>query len=179
MTPPPNAARARPKPRPPADPRDAAEALGYDTGSRAIPVDVEHIAVGTRSTMPRARRADPLARVACCTPGMRAAAAIYRQALEHVQAGRGMGPLPLAAERVQNGRGGGLLAQEAALTAAVWYRRGVQAMGLAAAQGVVQWVVIAGLPLEDYDATRRWRRHTSRAQLVAALERLAVAYDCA
>lgn len=169
----------RTKPHP--DPRTAAEALGYDTGSRAIPVDIDEIAVGTRATHPRAKRADPLNRVADCTAEMKTAAAIYRQAYEHTEAGRGMGPLPLAADRVQHSRhdGGATLPQEAALSAAEWHRRGVQAMGLAASQGVVQWVVIAGGALSDYDAVRRWREGTGSRQLLAALGRLAEAYGCA
>ena len=164
-----------------ADPRDEAEALGFDTGSRAIPVVVEDVAVGTRQTIRVARRADPLARVEGATTGMRAAAALYRRAYEHVDAGRGMGPIDAGSER--SGRGDGLgvalLPQERALSASEWYRRGTQAMGLSASQGVVQWVVIAGLPLVEYDDVRRWRRHTARGQLLAALERLADAYGCA
>lgn len=166
----------------PVDARTQAEALGYDTGSRAIPVVVEHVALGTRSTHPRARRADPLDRVADVTPGMRTAAAIYRRAFEHVDAGRGLGPMPWAADRVSeirpDGLGVALLPQERALSAAEWHRRGVQAMGLAASEGVVNWVVLRGGSLADYDEMRRWRRHTARDQLVAALERLAAAYNC-
>lgn len=170
--------RARRQP----SPRDAAEALGYDTGSRAIPVVIEEIAIGTRSSHPRAKRADPLNRVLDCTDAMKKAAAIYAQAYERVDAGKGMGPLPGAPDRAMVSRGddGGvvLLPQEAALSAAEWYRRGEQAMGLAASQGVVQWVVIAGGSLSDYDAVRRWREGTGKDQLLAALERLAGAYGC-
>ena len=167
----------------PADPRQQAEAQGYDMGSPGIAVVVEHVAVGTRSTYPRARRADPLNRVAECTDAHRTAAAIYRQAVEHVEAGRGMGPMPWASDRVQEARRGdglgvALLPQEAALSAAEWHRRGVQAMGVAASEGVVNWVVLRGGSLADYDEMRRWRRHTARDQLVAALERLAAAYNC-
>lgn len=166
----------------PVDARTQAEALGYDTGSHAIPVVVENVALGTRSTHPRARRADPLDRVANVTPGMRTAAAIYRRAFEHVDAGRGLGPMPWAADQVSeirpDGLGVALLPQERALSAAEWHRRGVQAMGLAASEGVVNWVVLRGGSLADYDEMRRWRRHTARDQLVAALERLATAYNC-
>lgn len=176
--------RRQPAERKPPDPRTEAEAQGFDTGSRAIPVDIVHIAVGTRSTHPQARRADPLNRVADCTEGMKVAAALYRRAIEHVEAGRGMGPMPWAAERVQEPRRGDglgvtLLPQEAALSAAEWHRRGVQAMGLAASQGVVHWVVVAGLPLATYDETRKWRKGTACEQMLAALERLAEAYGCA
>ena len=112
---------------------------------------------------------------------MRQAARIYRQAWEHVDAGRGMGPLPLAADRVQRTSHGGsiMLPQEAAISAAVWYRRGVVAMGLAATHGVVHWVVIAGGSLSGYDAEMRWREGGGKAQLLAALDRLATAYGCA
>lgn len=166
------------------DPRAEAEAHGYDTGSHAVPVDIEDVAVGTRATAKRARRADPLGRVEGCTAGMRVAAAIYRQAWEHCQAGLGMGPMPYAADRVQehrrgDGLGVALLAQERAISAATWHRRGVQAMGLVASQGVVQWVVIMGGTLADYDDVRRWRKGTASAHMVAALERLADAYQCA
>jgi hypothetical protein len=157
-----------------------------DTGEvrYAIPIEVEDVAEGTRSTIRRARRADPLNRVDGATDGMRVAALIYCQAVENCVAGRGMGPMPWAADRVQDLRRGdalgvSLLAQERALSAAEWHRRGRQAMGLAASDGVVHWVVIAGLPLDAYDATRKWRRHTAREQLLAALDRLAMAYGCA
>jgi hypothetical protein len=164
------------------DPRDAAEALGFDTGSRAIPVVVDDVAVGARQIVKIARRADPLGRVEDCTPEMRAAAALFRRAYEHVEAGRGMGPIDPGREN-RHMRGDGLdvrlLPQEQAMSAAEWHRRGVQAMGLAVSQGVVHWVVLRGGTLADYDNVRRWRRHTARVQLLAALERLAEAYGCA
>src|SRR4051812_40710794 len=94
----------------------------------AIPIEIEDVAVGTRATVRRAKRADPLNRVDGATTGMRVAAAIYRQALEHVGDGRGMGPMPWAAERVQetrrgDGLGVALLPQERAISAAEWLRR--------------------------------------------------------
>ena len=176
--------RRQPAERQPTDPRVIAEGQGYDMGSPAVAVEVEVVAVGTRDAIKRARRADPLNRVDGCTAGMRTAAAIYRQAVEHIEAGRGMGPLPYASDGVQEHRRGDgpgveLLAQERALAAADWHRRGVPARGLAASQGVVHWVVVAGLPLTEYDVVRRWRRHTAVGQLIAALERLADAYGCA
>jgi hypothetical protein len=149
----------------------------------ALPVEITEVAAGpnTRATVRRARRADPLNRVEDCTDEMRMAAAIYRQAVEHCESGRGMGPMPWAVDRVQEGRRGdglgvSLLAQERALSAAEWHRRGVQAMGLSASQGVVHWVVVAGWPLTEYDAVRRWQRHTARGQLLAALDRLVAEY---
>ena len=170
--------------RRPPDPRAEAEARGYDTGSHAIPVDVVDVAVGTRATVPQVRRADPLNRVVGATQGMRLAALIYRQAHEHTEAGRGMGPMPWAAERVQehrrgDGLGVALLAQERAVSAATWCRRGVDAMGMAASQGVVNWVVIRGLPLDAYDSTRKWRKGRARSEIIAALGRLEDAYKCA
>lgn len=176
-------------PRPAAEPHASdfgATILHPDTGEvrYAIPIVVEDVAVGTRATSKRARRADPLSRVDGCTDAMRTAAAIYRQAVEHSIAGRGMGPLPWAADRVQEARRGDglgvvLLPQERAVTAAEWYRRGVQAMGLAASQGVVQWVVIRGATLASYDRQRRWREGTGCAEMLAALGRLAEEYRCA
>lgn len=174
----------RPRTQRQPDPRAEAEAQGYDMGSPAVAVVVEHVAIGTRSTHPRARRADPLARIAGCTDAMRVAAALYRRAWEHCEAGRGLGPIDPGAERVQEARRGeglgvALLPQEAALSAAEWHRRGVQAMGLAASQGVVNWVVIRGGTLAHYDEVRRWREGRGCAELLAALDRLAVAYGCA
>lgn len=157
-----------------------------DFGTGAFPVVVEEVAVApnSRATFKRARRADPLDRVADATASHKVAAAIYRQAVEHTADGRGMGPMPWAADRVQEARRGdglgvALLPQERALSAAEWHRRGVQAMGLAASEGVVNWVVIRGGALADYDEVRRWRRHTARAHLLAALDRLAEAYGVA
>ncbi len=157
-----------------------------DLGTGAFPVVVEEVPHGpnSRATFKRARRANPLDRIAEATPGHKLAALIYRQAVEHTADGRGMGPMPWAADRVQEARRGdglgvALLPQERALSAAEWHRRGVQAMGLAAAEGVVNWVVIRGGTLADYDEVRRWRRHTARGQLLAALDRLAEAYGVA
>ena len=166
--------------------RTVQHASTSDFGTGAFPVVVEEVAVApnSRATVKRARRADPLDRVADATPGHKLAASIYRQAVEHTVAGRGMGPMPWAADRVQESRRGdglgvALLPQERALSAAEWHRRGVQAMGLAATEGVVNWVVIRGGALADYDEVRRWRRHTARAHLLAALDRLAEAYGVA
>ena len=157
-----------------------------DFGSAAIPVVVEEVAVApnSRATVKRARRVDPLDRVADATASHKVAAAIYRQAYEHTADGRGMGPMPWAADRVQEARRGdglgvALLPQERALSAAEWHRRGVQAMGLAAAEGVVNWVVIRGGSLADYDEVRRWRKGSARGHLLAALDRLAEAYGVA
>jgi len=157
-----------------------------DFGTGAFPVVVEEVAVApnSRATVKRARRADPLDRVADATASHKVAAAIYRQAYEHTADGRGMGPMPWAADRVQEARRGdglgvSLLPQERALSAAEWHRRGVQAMGLAASEGVVNWVVIRGGTLSDYDAVRRWREGRGRAELLAALDRLSVAYGVA
>lgn len=149
---------------------------------RAVPLVVEDVAVGVRATVKRGRRREAWEGVKGLTPGMHQAALAYRQAWEHLSAGRGLGPMPWAADRVadlrHDGLGVTLLPQERALSSSEWHRRGVQAMGLAASQGVVNWVVLRGGSLADYDEMRRWRRHTAREQLLAALERLAAAYNC-
>ena len=139
---------------------------------------VEEIAKGSAGAFRRAKRADPLSAISDCTDAHMRAAAVYRQAYEHVQAGKGMGPLPWGRDTA-TGRGGGLLAQERALSAATWLRRGVQAMGQAASGGVVHWVVIEGGTLASYDAHMQWRRHSGRDELLNALERLAEAYGLA
>lgn len=157
------------------------EILDPTTGElrRAVPLVVEDVAVGVRATVKRGRRREAWEGVKGLTPGMHQAALAYRQAWEHLSAGRGMGPMPWGADRVGGtGIGVALLAQERGLSAAAVHTRGVQAMGLAASQGVVNWVVLRGGSLADYDEMRRWRRHTSREQLLAALERLAAAYNC-
>ena len=145
-----------------------------DLGSYAIPRIVEDVAVGTRATVKRARRADPLASIDGVTPSMRSAAAIFAQACEHVEAGRGMGPMPWAADRVSRG-GGVMLAQERALSAAEWRRRGADAMGVRCEQVVVA-VCVVGMTLTAYDAMMRWRRHGARAVLLAGLTVLAEEY---
>jgi len=159
--------------------RTAAESLGYDTGSWRIPVVVSDVAAGTRGTSKQIRRADGMALIMALTPGMRVAAAIWRQSVHHVAAGIGMGPMPWAADVVRHGSGAFLWPQERALSAATWRRRGVDAMGLHAAQGVVQWVVIDGRSLVTYDANRGWRKGRACRELVSALTALAESYGCA
>ncbi len=146
-----------------------------DLGSNRIPRVVEDIAVGTRGTFKRARRADPLAGVEGVTQSMKTAAAIYVQACEHVEAGRGMGPMPWAADRVGSDRNAGLLAQERALSAAEWRRRGKAAMGEQCEHAVV-CVCVDGMPLVQYDAVRKWRKGSGRAVLLAGLVILAEEY---
>ena len=142
---------------------------------RAFAVVVEDIAAGTRATVKRARRADPLANIDGVTQAMRTAAAIYAQACEHVQAGRGMGPMPWAADRVGTDRNAGLLAQERALSAAEWRRRGKAAMG-ERCEHVVVCVCVDGLSLVAYDALMRWRKGGGRTVLLAGLTVLAEEY---
>ena len=155
------------------------EIMDPETGELrpARDIVVEEIAKGSAGAFKRAKRADPLSAVSDCTDAHRKAAAVYRQAYEHVQAGKGMGPMPWGRDAV-GGRSGGprLHAQERALSAAEYHRRGVQAMGAAAAGGVVWWVVIEGQSLASYDARMKWRRHTGRGQLLAALDALAREY---
>lgn len=146
----------------------------------ALPITVETIAIGTRGSAKRARRADPLARIEGLTAGMRAAAAIYRQAVEHTAAGRAMGPMPWAADRVMHSRSGvALLAQERALSAATWVRRGVEAMGLQAAHGVVEWVVICGWSVRSFENNAGITHGAGTRRLLVALEALAEAYEVA
>ena len=152
-------------------------AIDYGTG--AIPVVIEDVAEGTRSTIRRARRADPLSRIDGCTPEMRAAAAIYRQAVEHCEAGRGMGPLPWAIDRDRRGDGGGaeLLPQERAMSAAEWARRGDDAMGNRCAH-ITRSVVVSGVTLLAYENMMQWRRGGGRTVLLAGLDALAGEYGC-
>ena len=153
---------------------------GVDHGTGFGPaVVIEDVAVSPTAITRRARRADPLDAIDM-TPGQRQAARIYRQAYEHADAGRGMGPLPYGRDSAFSSTGGVWLApQERALSAADWLRRGYQAIGLAASQGVVHWVVIVGHPLHEYDGIRKWRRGTASAQLKSALERLSEEYGTA
>lgn len=137
---------------------------------------LEDVATGTRGTFKRARRRDNLAALNLAAAELQALTA-WRQAAEHVQAGRGMGPLPWAKD-VQRAPGEPLPEQMRALSAAEWYRRGVQAGGQAA-WPVLSWVVISGGTLASYDATRRWREGTARCVLVEAAERMAEAYGFA
>jgi len=153
---------------------------GVDHGTGfGPPVVIEDVAVSPVVSIRRARRADPLDAIDM-TPGQRQAARIYLQAHEHIGAGRGLGPLPFGRDVPFSSTGGVWLApQERALSAADCWRRGCQAMGLAASEGVVNWVVIKGFPLHEYDAVRKWRRGTASAQLKAALQRLSEAYGTA
>lgn len=146
----------------------------------ALPITVETIAVGTRGNAKRARRADPLARIEGLTAGMRAAAAIYRQAVEHTAAGRAMGPMPWAADRVMHSRSGvSLLAQERAVSAAMWARRGVEAMGGKDAYGVVEWVLISGWSVRSWEDGAGVAHGAGTRRLLVALEALAEAYEVA
>ena len=136
---------------------------------------VDDVAEGSRATVKRARIADPLDRLDLERP-LRHAAEVFRQAYEHLSAGRSLGPMPWAKDRVDESRSSGEATVLTATSAALWYRRGVQAMGLAASQGVVQWVVIRGLPLKAYDASQSWRKGRGKIELVGALTRLADVY---
>lgn len=138
---------------------------------------LEDVATGTRGTFKRARRRDNLAALNLAAAELQALTA-WRQAAEHVQAGRGMGPLPWARDAPRGGVGEALPEQMRSLSAAEWYRRGVQAAGQVA-WPVLAWVVLSGGTLASYDATRRWREGTARCVLVEAAERMAVAYGFA
>lgn len=143
----------------------------------AFPVVVEDVAVGSRGTIKRGRRREAWEGVNGITQGMHQAAMAFRQAAEHCQCGKGMGPMPWGGDTGRS-TGARLLAQERALSAAAIYRRGVQAMGLQASQSVVQWVVLDGRSLTAYDRRQRWRKGRGAEQLVAALERMAREFGC-
>lgn len=167
---------------PPPSPRDAAEAQGYDTGSRRIPVVVEDVAVGVRATIKVARRASPLP-IAAATPGMRVAAERFVKYFEHMEAGIGLGASETGAERVQEPRSGdplsvALLPQERALSAAARYGMGAEAIG-PAAMPVVVWVVLAGAGLRAFERRHQMRNGAAAPVLLAAMGRLAEAYECA
>jgi hypothetical protein len=165
------------RPRPDSlTPRQRAEALGIDTGSHRVEVDIIELAETPTRIVRVARRADPLNRVEGATPGMRLAASIWRQAYEHVDAERGMGPLPFAREQ-WGGGSVGLMSQERAMSAATWHRIGVQAMGMVATNDVVEPIVIRGMSLAEVDSRRGWRKQTASRTLLAALERLVTAYE--
>lgn len=160
--------------------RQPPQRVTSDLGTGAIPLVVEDVAVGMRATVKRGRRREAWEGVKGLTKGMHEAALAYRQAWEHLCDGRGMGPMPWGAERVGGmGSGAFLLAQERALSAAAVHTRGVQAMGLSASQGVVQWVVIEGRPVEAFDVARQRRKGLGSAELIEALGKAAEAYGCA
>jgi hypothetical protein len=145
----------------------------------AIPLVIEDVATGTRATVKRGRRREAWEGINGLTRGMHLAALAYRQAWEHCQAGKAMGPMPWGGERQGFAAfGARLLPQERAVSAATVHRVGVQAMGLAASQGVVQWVVIQGRGVEAFDVERQRRKGVASAELVAALERLAKELGC-
>lgn len=165
------------------DPRAEAEAQGYDTGSRAIPVVIKNVAVGTRQVIKVAHRVSHLAVMDDVTDAMIKAADILITACEHCEAGKGLGPIDAGADRVQEHRAGDglgvqLLAQERAITSAARIRRGTQAMGITGS-AVVMDVAIVGLPLGVVDKKMRWRNGMGKRVLVAALNALAAEYECA
>ena len=128
---------------------------------------VEDIAEGVRKTVKRMRRVSPLERLTL-PPGCYNAAILYRQAWEHVSAERGMGPMPWGRDVGSRGSSEQVYGPMRALSAAEWLRRGYQAMGQIASGGVVYWVVIAGLPLCEYDTTRQWREGRGMIELGVA-----------
>lgn len=145
---------------------------------KPIPVVVEDVAVGVRAAVKRGRRRHAWEGVQGITPGMHLAALAYQQAWEHLCDGKGMGPMPWGAD-MGRGLGVALFPQERAITAATVHRRGVQAMGVIASEGVVRWVVLDGRSLGSYDAARQQREGRGARELVEALNRLAVAYGVA
>lgn len=105
---------------------------------------------------------------------LKLAGMLFARAIEHMAAGRGMGTVQ--SDIVDECRDVGLLPTERAMSAAMLYRRGVRAMGLAASEGVVHWVVVLGGGVRAYDRVRRRRWGTSLEELREALARLAVEY---
>ena len=144
-----------------------------------VRVVIEDVAVGTRGTVKRARRADPLDLIDGVTPGMKMAAEIYRQACGQVEVGRGMGPLPFGRDVPGLGNGAGLLPQERALSAAMWVRIGNASFGSSWAEWLIVEMVIKGASLTDCAQKLRRRKYTARAHLLVALDRLALAYGVA
>ncbi len=133
-------------------------------------------AIDTKAPVRRVRRCDPLDTLPL-EPEQRQAARVFRQSVEHVAAGKGMGPLPWGRDLTgRPGSGMWLGPQERALSAADWYRRGIQAMGLAVASGVVQWAVIDERGLRAYEMIKGWRHGLAMVTLTAALDRLAGEY---
>ena len=171
----------RPAPEPSQSDFGPSVQIGTDGEFRyARAIEVEDVAVGTRGTIKRGRIREPWEGINGITVGMHYAAIAYRQAWMHLKNGSPMGPMPWGADRVSGMSSGPFLfPQERALSASDMHTRGVQAMGLVASQGVVHWVVIAGKPVMDFDVRWHRRRGTASAELVAALERVAVAYGCA
>lgn len=144
------------------------------TGPRSraqVPVELD-----AKAPVRRVRRVDKLDTLPL-EPEQRKAARIYRQAVEHVSAGKGMGPLPWGRD-VAGGTGPSIWLgpQERALSAADWQRRGMVAMGIVATAGVVQGVVIEGFGLEDVEGVLGWRHGRAKTELRAALDKLSVAY---
>lgn len=143
-----------------------------DLGSRRIPRVVEDIAEGSRNTVKRARRCDPLDFMDLTQP-QRHAAVIYRQAVQHIQAGVGMGPLPWGRDNRNSGPYSGLSLgpQERALSAAEWHRRASLAVPVACQpNGVLSVVVIGEWSLTRYDRWREWREGRGMRELRAALD---------
>ena len=152
--------------------RDMPAAGIADLGTGRGPlVVVEEIALTPSVTTKRARRCDPLDAIHLHV-SQKCAAVIYRQAWEHVEAGRGMGPLPWGRDMMGSG-GERMPAQMRALTAAVMYRRGWDAGGSAP---VVSWVVLWGRSLATYDAGKQHREGLGKMELEASLELMAREY---
>lgn len=169
-----SAARARKSP---------ADGPKSDLGSGRIPKEIDTIAGATAfATVKRARRVDPLLGLSL-PQGHYHAALIFRQAVEHIEAGIGMGPLPYARDFVagSSDQSMRLWSQQRALSAADWHRRGVQAMGHIATSGigVVTAIVLAEWSLTRYDRFRAWTEGRGATELRAALTNLSREYGTA
>jgi hypothetical protein len=127
------------------------------------------------------KRRSNVATIEGVTLGMITAADRFARAWEHTGDGKGMGPIDPQVERARIQRGDGLgvqlLAQERAITAAAVHRIGTEAAGIASP--LVHWVVIDGGGLREWETRMSWRNGTARGILLAALLRMADAYECA
>jgi hypothetical protein len=145
----------------------------------AIPITVEDVAEGTRATVRRARRHDPLEDIPDVDRNMIEAADRFRDAFEGMHAGRGREATSdeprVGFDRTR------LLPQERALTSAMDYRLGEQAMGMIATgkHGVVTLVVLRRMSCNEVDEFWQRRKGSAKPLLVEALTRLARAYGYA
>lgn len=153
-----------------------------DLGSGKIPKEIDLIAGATAfSVVKRARTVDRLDGIPL-TQGQKHAALIYRQAVMHIEAGIGMGPLPYGRDLVASGgfTGDALWAQQRALSAADWYRQATNTIPRETGEtGVVKRIVIDEWSLNQYDRWRRWTDGKAAIEFRDALGKLARVYRTA
>lgn len=148
-------------------PGDLGPALLIERGER----EAQHIAVGTRAEGKRARVADPLNRIGLGDPieTLRRKHAAERLRDIHGAARGAKGDQPEAVDRTRDPMA--LLPAERHLAAKAAERAAWQAIG-PTYSGVVQWVVIGWGTLDGYAETKRMRRATAIAWLLAGLDRI-------